>query len=137
MTLPNHNELRRELARRTSNKAAVLELLRKRREAGATNVELVEIGGMRAVGARLTELRAEGHDIETIREGGGLFRFRIHEPARVQPGQPGYLASLPVAEINGGYVFPPKHLDPSTGLPPDRKPNNKPDAVPAPEGRLF
>ena len=95
MTLPNHNELRRELARRTSNKAAVLELLRKRREAGATNVELVEVGGMRAVGARLTELRAEGHDIETIREGGGLFRFRLHEPARVQPGQPGYLASLP------------------------------------------
>jgi len=122
MTQPNLNEARR----RANNKLAVLAFLRERGTRGATNVELVEIGGMRAVGGRLTELRAEGHDVETIREGGGLFRFVLHEPARtagVQPGQPGYLSSLPVvASITGRAI-------PARAVPAD--------SDPAATGRLF
>jgi hypothetical protein len=121
VTVGSANEFRR----REGNKARVRELLRSSGARGAYNHELVAVGGMRAVGARLTELRAEGLDIETINEGGGLFRFVLHEPARHQkcahcqvhfierdglclfcinagikpqlmPGQPGYLASLPI-----------------------------------------
>ena len=84
-----------EQTRRANNRQRVLDALRQAGPNGCTNVELVTIGGMRAVGGRLTELRADGYDIETVREGGGLFRFVLHEPARLQPGMPGYLASLP------------------------------------------
>jgi hypothetical protein len=109
MHMSNQNEMRREQARRASNKACVLDLLRERGDSGATNVELVEVGGMRAVGARLTELRAEGHRIETIREGGGLFRFVLHTGPR--PGQTGYLASLPAVNAERVALVPPAPAD--------------------------
>jgi hypothetical protein len=112
-----------EFRRREGNKVRVLDLLRSSGNRGAYNHELVAVGGMRAVGARLTELRAEGLDIETINEGGGLFRFVLHEPARhhaPQPGQPGYLASLPIL----------------SSIDDNRHKTHTTDAEPA-EGRLF
>jgi hypothetical protein len=107
-----------ELLRRSNNKARVLDLLRERGEAGATNVELCEVGGMRAVGARLTELRAEGHRIDTIREGGGLFRFVLRTGPK--PGEAGYLASLPAI----GSIY-------------DNKRETDSDGDPMSDGRLF
>jgi hypothetical protein len=106
MTLANPNEMRREMARRRTHKAAILELLQARGPLGATNVELVDpnVGGMRACGARIPELRAEGYDIsDAINEGGGLFRYVLRTGPK--PGTPGYLASLvPVASITGRAI---------------------------------
>jgi hypothetical protein len=106
MTLANPNEMRREMARRRTHKAAILELLQARGPLGATNVELVDpnVGGMRACGARIPELRAEGHDIsDAINEGGGLFRYVLRTGPK--PGEQGYLASLvPVASITGRAI---------------------------------
>lgn len=89
-------------ARRETNETRVLQALRDAGTAGLTNVQLVAVGGMRAVGGRVDALRAKGYDIETQREGRGLFRFVLHEPARQQPGTPGYLASLPA--LNAEHV---------------------------------
>ncbi len=72
---------------------------------------------MRAVGGRLTELRAEGHEIETKPLGGGLFRFFLRNgPCQPKPGEPGYLASLvPVASITGRRAKPPTDDTPAPG----------------------
>lgn len=106
ITLANPNELRDELDRRGTNRERVLEALRQAGATGCTNVELVAVGGMRAVGARLPELRDAGHDIETVCEGRGRWRFVLHEPARLKPGTPGYLASLPVVASIQRHAMP-------------------------------
>lgn len=62
-----------ERIRRESNKTRVL----KRLQAGpATTLELIAIGGARAVG-RTHELRKEGHCIRVEDLRGGLFRYSL------------------------------------------------------------
>jgi hypothetical protein len=63
-----------EAKRRANNKAKVLQLLKQKGQAGATNVELVHTGGLR-YGARIFELRNDGYQIQTIPVEGGVFRF--------------------------------------------------------------
>jgi len=65
-----------ELKRRSDNKTRVLELLQAKGRYGATNVELVQIGGLRA-GARIFELRKLGWAIKTEHVSEGLFRFTL------------------------------------------------------------
>ena len=68
------NALATEQGRTASNRDRVLARLL----AGpATNVELVQIGGMRAMG-RVHELRQAGYAITVERVSGGLFRVVLH-----------------------------------------------------------
>lgn len=63
-----------ELKRRENNKDRVLDLLQKRGSRGASNGDLLGVGGFR-YGARLFELRKEGWDIETVQGDAGAFTF--------------------------------------------------------------
>ncbi len=66
--------------RAPAQRARILQLLRARGPAGATNRELNEIGFR--YGARIWELRRQGFDIETIAKGQACFRFVLRaEPA--------------------------------------------------------
>ena len=55
----------------------MLQLLRDRGETGVTNTELSEIA-IKYTG-RISEIRGTGHNIETVRVDGGLFRYILHE----------------------------------------------------------
>lgn len=72
-----------EQARRQSNRDRVLELLRAKGPAGATNSELLEVGGYR-YGGRLHEIRQQW-DVASIHEHDGRWRFVLRGPR--QPGQ--------------------------------------------------
>lgn len=65
-----------ELERRKSNTTKILEFLEDNGE--ATNAQLEKIGGFR-YGARIQELRKDGHSIVTTRESGGLYRYTLKE----------------------------------------------------------
>jgi hypothetical protein len=105
----NPNEMRR----RQSSKAQILAALQAAGSRGCTNDELNAVAYR--YGGRIKELRDDGHDIESINEGAGLFRYVLHVPARIKPGQPGYLASLPVlASITGRPVRPVAPTAPAT-----------------------
>jgi hypothetical protein len=68
--------------RRPSQRDRILDLLRERGSAGATNVELNAI--CYRYGGRLFELRKCGFTIRTESLGGGLFKFYLMaEPATV------------------------------------------------------
>jgi hypothetical protein len=64
-----------EKARRALNRDAVLALLK---QGSATNHELAEVGGNR-FGARIHELRKQGHNIEIVLRNGGLTLYRLKE----------------------------------------------------------
>ena len=104
----NPNEQRRQ----ASSRVLILDALVTAGPRGCTNGELNDISFR--YGARLLELRKAGHDVESIFVGDGLWRFVLHVPARTQapqPGQAGYLASLPVvASITGRVVRPVPNL---------------------------
>jgi hypothetical protein len=107
-----------ELQRQASTKARILAALQDAGSRGCTNTTLNDIAFR--YGGRLKELRDAGHDIESINEGDGRFRFVLHVPSRIKPGMPGYLASLPViGSISGRPVRP------------------VPPTAPATDGRLF
>ena len=85
-----------ELTRRQNARARVLAALLAAGPRGCTNVELCQphVGGLRAIG-RVDELR-EQWDIETIRVGGGRYRYVLHGPRRASvesrpPAAPGWL----------------------------------------------
>lgn len=111
VTLSNPNEMRREMARRTSNRERVLEALRAAGPAGCLNVFLMrpDVGGSRA-GGRVQDLRDAGFVIDCDRIQDGTYRYTLRsEPGQAPtPGSAGYLASLPVvASINPrGQVTP-------------------------------
>ncbi len=67
------NPVAEEIVRRSRNKDRVLARLE---QGPATNVELVAIGGMRAMG-RVHELRQAGYRIITERVDGGLWRVTL------------------------------------------------------------
>lgn len=71
-----------ETVRRSNNRDRVLSFLQSHRE--ATNVELLEIGGIR-YGGRIFELRQQGHRIETAEHRGGVVRYLYL--GHVVPGQ--------------------------------------------------
>ena len=74
-----------------SQKEKILKLLKERGANGATNYELNDI--CFRYGARIKDLRDEGYDIKTVREGGSRFKFvlvnniRVNEPVFTQAGQ--------------------------------------------------
>lgn len=70
-----------ELARRENNRDRALALLREKRR--VSNIELVAIAGLRA-GARVFELRREGHEIQTEMADGGLC-FYVYKGFRAVP----------------------------------------------------
>lgn len=74
--------MKTETQRRSNNQERVLELLQQRGVVGATNADLLGVGGFR-YGARIFELRQDGWLIETTAGEAGLFRFvlkgRVHE----------------------------------------------------------
>lgn len=106
----NPNEARR----RASSKALILAALREAGPRGCSNRDLNDIAFR--YGGRLEELRTAGHDIESIDEGGGWWRYVLHEPARIKPGTPGFLASLPaVASITGRAIPAPAVPDSAPG----------------------
>lgn len=78
----------------------VLERLQKAGAGGVTNVELTKT--CLRYGARIYELRAEGHDVETVDEGRGIFRFLLHVPPRAvehaQMGLPGIEVRQPAEQ---------------------------------------
>jgi len=73
-----------EAERRESNRDRVLALLQQKGKAGATNADLLGVGGFR-YGARLFELRRMGYIIETLPAGEGLFRFVLRGIRAEQP----------------------------------------------------
>jgi hypothetical protein len=88
----NPNEQRR----RASSRVLILDALVTAGPTGRTNGELNDISFR--YGARLLELRQAGYDIESIFVGAGQWRFVLHVPARIKPGMPGFLASLPAVD---------------------------------------
>jgi hypothetical protein len=101
-----------ELERRESSKDRILAALQDAGARGVTNHEFND--GMRIYryGARIEELRKAGHAIASIDEGNGCWRFVLTTGPR--PGQPGYLASLPVvASIDRRLVKPTTDTDPA------------------------
>ncbi len=84
--------------RRGSQRDEILSFLEARGPAGATNVELNEIGFR--YGARLWELRKEGYRIRTESLGDGLFRFTLlSEPAEANPLAAGKSPSKPKTTV--------------------------------------
>ena len=77
--------MKTESQRRSNNMGRVLELLQQRGISGATNADLLGVGGFR-YGARIFELRQDGWIIETTAGEGGLFRFVLK--GRVQEQRP-------------------------------------------------
>jgi len=87
-----------ELTRRASSKDRILEALRAAGATGCTNHELNVISYR--YGARILDLRKAEYRIDSIHEHDGTWRFVLRTDTP-QPGQPGFLASLPVvASIN-------------------------------------
>ena len=76
--------MNREAERRDCNKDRIFRLLVSHGAQGATNSELLQVGGFR-YGARIFELRREGWEIETIPSGEGLYRFVLKGRVEVQP----------------------------------------------------
>jgi hypothetical protein len=76
--------MKTETERRLNNKERVLELLKIAGPRGCSNGDLLAVGGFR-YGARLFELRREGHDIETIAGEGGAFTFVLKGRVQSQP----------------------------------------------------
>lgn len=109
MTNPN------EARRRASSKALIVAALKAAGPRGCSNDELNAIAFR--YGGRIHEARKDGHDIESIHEHDGSWRFVLHEPARTaapRPGEPGYLRSLPVvASITGRPVRLPTDSEPT------------------------
>jgi hypothetical protein len=63
----------RELQRRESNRDRVLARLQ---QGPATTMQLIAVGGARAIG-RVFELKRAGYDIATIHVEGGLWRYEL------------------------------------------------------------
>ena len=104
ITLANPNEMRR----RASSKALILDALTTAGAKGCTNGDLNDISFR--YGARILELRQAGHAIESIHEHDGTWRFVLTTGPR--PGEPGFLASLPVlASITGRAIPAPATAD--------------------------
>ena len=87
-------DIPQELERRQSARERVLAALLRAGPKGCTNVELSHpaVGGLGGV-RRVHELR-EQWDVETIRVGGGRYRYVLHGPRLVEPdppSQPGWL----------------------------------------------
>lgn len=80
----NSADVVREIERRKPQKQRVLELLKRRGEAGATNDELNEIGFR--YGARIYELRREGYAIGKQHLRGGRFRFWLQPEDQQEAG---------------------------------------------------
>lgn len=74
-----------EQARRKGNRERALEALQAAGPRGITNIELVQIAGLRA-GGRVQELRDRGHVITCDHERDGIYRYTLHvgTPERVQ-----------------------------------------------------
>ena len=74
-----------------SQKEKILKLLKERGANGATNYELNSI--CFRYGARIKDLRVEGYNIKTVREGGSRFKFvliqniRVSIPVNIQQGR--------------------------------------------------
>jgi hypothetical protein len=66
----------REAKRRASNKQRVLERLQ---QGPATTMELIAVGGARAIG-RTWELRRQGYAMRIEDAGDGLFRYSLISP---------------------------------------------------------
>lgn len=64
-----------ELARRERNLDRVLARLK---QGPATTMDLIAVGGARAVG-RCWELRRQGYEIDVEQVGGGLYRYTLKE----------------------------------------------------------
>lgn len=72
--------LRKELTRRANNRDRVLAALIDAGPRGVTNIELMQIGGVRA-GARIDELRKLGHTIpDAVHEHDGVYRYTLVTP---------------------------------------------------------
>lgn len=105
----NPGEMRREQTRRAGSKALILDALKAHPE-GITNHFCNDRLGIYRYGARLLELRREGHAIESIHEGDGTWRFVLRSGPK--PGEAGYLASLPaVSSITGRAIPAPATTD--------------------------
>ena len=76
--------MKTETERRKSNYDRVLEFLQVRFDRGATNSELLSVGGFR-YGARIFELRKDGWEIETRPIAGGEYRFILKGKIQSQP----------------------------------------------------
>jgi hypothetical protein len=74
---PRVNPVVRELGRRERNKDRVLARLK---QGPATTMDLILVGGARAVG-RCWELRREGYVITVEHIDGGLFRYTLRSPS--------------------------------------------------------
>jgi hypothetical protein len=98
--LANPNEMRREQARRASNRELALEALVRAGDRGILNIDLMAIAGSRA-GGRVDELRQQGHRITCEQVERGVYRYTLHTgrglPAVAVPD------SLPAA--TGGLLF--------------------------------
>ena len=90
-----------EQARRASSKTRIFAALREAGMFGCTNGELNAISFR--YGARVLELRRVGHDIESIDEGAGRWRFVLHVPARVSA--PVVASVAPVDAPQPGCLF--------------------------------
>lgn len=75
--LANPNALRREHARRRSNRELALEALMRAGERGVSNIDLMAIAGSRA-GGRVDELRQQGHRITCEQVERGVYRYTLH-----------------------------------------------------------
>ena len=65
-----------EIKRRKSQKLRILDLLRERGSAGATNTDFIHMNIFR-YGDRIKNLRDDGHEIESKRVTGGLWRYTL------------------------------------------------------------
>lgn len=68
-----------KLGRPLSKEAQILRLLRRRGRFGASNRELNSI--CFRYGARIHDLRKDGHHIRTMRDSAGAFRFILEDEA--------------------------------------------------------
>lgn len=64
-----------------NQKTKILNLLRERKESGATNIELNDI--CFRYGARIADLRADGYTIQSIKVKGSKWKFVLSEPVRM------------------------------------------------------
>lgn len=64
-----------------NQKTKILNLLRERKESGATNIELNSI--CFRYGARIADLRADGYTIQSIKVKGSKWKFVLSEPVKI------------------------------------------------------
>ena len=76
---PLRQAARGEHKRGPDQRQKIIDLLIERRELGVRNTELNAI--CFRYGARIFELRKLGHDIKTVKESDGLYRFVLKVPA--------------------------------------------------------